>query len=502
MTDTKGINLDILCSPEAFDINPDIRFSYKSEINWYKNIVFYHIWLPSFNDSNNDGVGDINGVTMKLDYLKNLGIKAIWLSPFFECDYKGENMHGYDVTDFYNVNSALGNMDDLKNLVMQAHLRDIRLVFDFPMNHTSYKHPWFTNSSNGGSYKDYYVWNKQPGEGWHVIWDESRAKKTWHKHNDTHYYGVFHQSMPDLNYENIAVRNEMIGIMKFWLDFGFDGVRIDGVRYIFEDGPDSISDTNRTHRFFQLIKKELFEKYDKSGFSKVYIAEAWGSKEVIKEYYGDAENKEFDICFNFPLAKEIPQMCNHKSGSEEEINLTMKYQIENYPEKYIGGTFLTNHDLAGNRPSTDFNGNPKKILLSTAIQLFFPGTPFVYYGNELGMKNDVAKWDMAVRGKMKWELDIFNNEILSGYRKMIQLYNNIFADFKDTDFIYNGAISGLLSFIRIGKNKSCHFMFNYSDRSKKVCLDGSGKILINTDSVRDGYIELMPYFYDILVVEW
>jgi alpha-amylase len=380
-------------------INIDSSLSMKNDAEWYKNILFYHVWLSSFNDSDGDGTGDIKGVTDKLDYIADLGCKGIWLSPFFECDYKGENMHGYDAVDFYSVNPRIGTLDDLKELLSESHERNIRVIFDLPMNHTSYQHPWFIDSKRGGKYKDWYVWNHKPGEGWQIIWNEDRAKVTWHKHDESNYYGVFSKYMPDLNFTNQEVRDEMVKILTYWLDMGFDGVRIDGARYIYEDGPDKIYDTERTHCIFKVLRKEIFDRYQDAGYAKFLIAEAWADKDIIKEYYGKGD--EFHSCFNFPLASVIPDLINNKKDGEEKFNKIIKYQIRNYPDKYIGGVFLTNHDLAGDRVGTAFKGNVKKIALSYALQIFLPGTPFIYYGNELGMENADVKGDMKVRASCK-----------------------------------------------------------------------------------------------------
>ncbi|OHD35962.1 MAG: hypothetical protein A2015_05615 [Spirochaetes bacterium GWF1_31_7] len=457
------------CTISDFEIKPDAELSLKKKACVLKNELFYHIWIPAFYDSNNDGTGDINGITIKLDYLASLGIKGIWLSPFFECDYKGDNMHGYDTTDFYSVNPRLGTIEDIKNLLHTAHTKGISILFDLPMNHTSHAHPWFIDSKKGGAYKDWYIWNEAPGDGWHIIWDEARAKKTWHSHSDSHYYGVFSGYMPDLNFVNNEVRNEMARIITYWLNMGFDGVRIDGARYIYEDGPEKISDTQRTHLLFQTIRKDIFDKYSETGYSKLLIAEAWGEKEIIRNYYGN--NDEFHSCFNFPLTQLIPDLINNVAHAETKINGLIEYQLTHYPEKYLGGIFLTNHDLAGNRPATEFKNDHKKMALAAAIQFFLPGTPFVYYGNEVGMHNANLKGDMKLRSKMEWEKQQNDNAVFKSYNALCSVYNTILNDFEDIDFAFHGANKGILSFVRIGSGKRIVFLFNYTGKMKTIDID-------------------------------
>lgn len=154
------------------EIVPDSKLSMKGEKEWYREAVFYHIWVKAFNDTNGDGVGDINGVTEKIDYLKELGINAIWLSPIFDCAFKGKTMHGYDTVDFYKINSKFGNEEDVDKMITKAHENGIRVIFDFVPNLTSDNHPWFTDAKKGGSKKDWYVWEKNPSQNWEKAWGE------------------------------------------------------------------------------------------------------------------------------------------------------------------------------------------------------------------------------------------------------------------------------------------------------------------------------------------
>jgi len=218
------------------DIIPNPNSSHsETNANWYKEAVFYHIWVKSFNDSNGDGIGDLNGIREKLPYLKDLGITALWLSPIFEPHLKGERMHGYDTVDYYKINDKFGTQDDLNNLIIQAHKRNIKVIFDYVVNHTSNINPWFLDSKNGGEKRDWYIWNKNPNENYSKPWGGGSWNSVWHKYRDSYYYGGFWSGMPDLNLDNPEVREEMANILVYWLNKGFDGIRIDAARHIFEE---------------------------------------------------------------------------------------------------------------------------------------------------------------------------------------------------------------------------------------------------------------------------
>ena len=183
-------------------ISPEKETSLIGNSDWYKDVVFYHIWIKAFNDSNKDRIGDIKGVTEKLDYLSDLGIKAIWISPFLDCAFKGEEMHGYDTIDFYNVNKKFGTKEDLKEMLIEAHKRNIRVIFDFVPNLTSELHPWFVNAKAGGDKKSWYVWEKEPEQSWDKPWGGGNMQDVWNKWGDEYYYSAYNGMMPDLNFRN------------------------------------------------------------------------------------------------------------------------------------------------------------------------------------------------------------------------------------------------------------------------------------------------------------
>lgn len=458
--------LDFLCSENTIEIRPDKELSLKSSSEWYKNKIFYHIWIRAFCDSNADGIGDLRGVIQKLDYIHSLGADAIWISPFFKCHGKGKNMHAYDVTDFYDVNPEFGTLEEIRELISEIHNRGMRIIFDFPMNHTSAYHPWFLDALQEGQYRNYYVWNKHPGKNWDYIHSEGgRGKETWHPHNGSFFYGVFGRYMPDLNYENVKVRDEICRILTYWLNFGFDGVRVDAARYIFEDGPKGIADVPRTHQFFKMVRSQIFDPYEKIGYMKLFLAEAWATKEIIRDYY----DKEYHMCFNFPLATLIPNIIEGKS--RRKFGETIVYQWKNYPTQYLGGIFLTNHDLAGDRPVTRFRGDLKKIELALAIQLFLPGTPFIYYGNEIGLPNTKASGDLCLRGDMNWELaKDEKNKVFAIHKKLIACYSSLFSEKEFLQMIFYEFRKGVLYLVRSNEKEEIHFLFNCSRRQRKINL--------------------------------
>ncbi|HOV14266.1 MAG TPA: alpha-amylase family glycosyl hydrolase, partial [Spirochaetota bacterium] len=229
------------------EISPNNENSLKLEKDWYKDAFFYHIWVRAFNDSNNDGFGDIKGIIEKLDYLNDgnpetkndLGIDAIWLSPIFESFGKGTSIHAYDTIDHYKINEKFGTNDDLELLLKEAHKRRIKVVFDFIPNHISAFHPWFLNAIDEGDKKDWFIWSKNPDKNYGLAWGGGKWSDVWHKviKNKSYFYGCFHRSMPDINSENQNAKNAINNVLIYWLNKGFDGARIDAARYIYEDGP-------------------------------------------------------------------------------------------------------------------------------------------------------------------------------------------------------------------------------------------------------------------------
>lgn len=347
--------------------------------DWWRTAVFYEIFVRSFYDSNGDGIGDFNGITQKLDYLQSLGITAIWLMPI----HPSPSYHGYDVIDYYDVNPEYGTLDDFKRFLNEAHKRDIRVIIDLLINHTSREHEWFkqANSDINSSYRDYYVWQDEKGVG------------NWSKGQQGYYYSHFGSHMPDLNYNNPKVTEEMLNITNFWLnDIGIDGFRIDAVKYLIEEDG-KIENTEATHQwlrgFYLAYKEQDPQAYT---IGEVFDAGPF----LVKSYSGD----ELDHLFNFELAYGIIDSVRY--GNNSGIKNAIKIAKVGMPD-FNFGTFLTNHDQ--NRVMSTFEGDVDKAKLASFLMFTLPGTPYIYYGEEIGMHG--VKPDEDIRLPMQWTDEAF-----------------------------------------------------------------------------------------------
>jgi glycosidase len=345
-----------------------------SQQSWWRNAVFYEIFVRSYCDSDGNGIGDFNGITSKLDYLQDLGIQGIWLMPI----NPSPSYHGYDVLDYYAVNPQYGTIDDFKNLLAQAHARGIRVIIDLVLNHTSSQHPLFVdaNSSPQSPYRDWY------------IWADSSSGNHWYAGKTGYYYAYFGSEMPDQNYKNSAVTAEMDKVVRYWLkDIGIDGFRVDAVKDLIEEGP-KLEDTASTHawlkHFYTIYKAENPQAYT---VGEIFGAGAFGAK----GYTGD----QLDQVFNFEMASGFSN--STLGGSNTGINSAITFALKDMP----GGeyaTFLSNHDQ--NRIMSILNGNIGKAKVAASLLLTSPGTPFIYYGEEIGMQG--KKTDEDIRLPMQW----------------------------------------------------------------------------------------------------
>jgi glycosidase len=349
---------------------------------WWNDSVFYEIFVRSFRDSNGDGIGDFNGITEKLDYLQQLGIRGIWLMPIFP----SPSYHGYDVTDYYSVNPDYGTMDDFQHLLEEAHKRGIRVIIDLVVNHTSAQHPWFQKSAaNDPQYADWYVWSVTDPGGTGP-WGET----IWYKAgNGKYYYAVFWDQMPDLNLKNPAVREAIQKITSFWLkDVGIDGFRLDGVRYYVEEDR-TLADSPGNHEFL----KEWSQYYRTINPQAFTVGEIWTDSFTVSSYTKD--NTQVDSAFNFDLAGAIVKALNQ--GSNSGMGFSLKSLPKLFPDQ-DNANFITNHDM--DRAMTQLNGDQDKAQAAAAILLTAPGIPFIYYGEEIGMQG--RKPDEHIRTPMQW----------------------------------------------------------------------------------------------------
>ena len=371
---------------------------------WARGAVFYEIFVRSFADSDGDGIGDLEGLTARLPYLNDgdpatdtdLGIGGIWLMPVFA----SPSYHGYDVVDYEQINPAYGSLEEFQKFLREAHRRGIRVIVDFVINHSGRDHPWFVESASSPSSpkRDWYVW-RADDPGWKQPWGDQKWP-TWHEANGAYYYGIFWSGMPDLNLANPAVRAEVKRIAGLWLDRGVDGFRLDAARHAIADGPGQLqNDTPASHTFW----KEFAAFVRETAPEALLVGENWTSTEIIATYYGDtatvALGDELQMNFNFPLASAI--VASVREGDAGRMLATLEAMRTAYPEGVLDGSFLTNHDMV--RVATELRSDPTKLASAAAVLLTLPGTPFLYYGEELGMVNGpTSEGDPAKRTPMPW----------------------------------------------------------------------------------------------------
>ncbi|GGM38667.1 alpha-amylase [Paraliobacillus quinghaiensis] len=354
------------------------------------NGVYYEIFVRAFADSDGDGLGDLNGIISKLDYLEELGIEGIWLMPI----NPSPSYHGYDVTDYRSVNEQYGTTDDMKALIKEAHERDIKILMDLVVNHTSRSHPWFEKAMEGDpKYEDYFVWaSEDTNTSARGEWNQS----VWHRARNGNYYeAVFWDGMPDLNFENPEVRNEIHDIGRFWLEeVGVDGFRLDAAKHIYSSTSSEIDEEN-DHKWWREFRDEM----EKAKSDVILLGEVWDAPTVAGPYLEDG----LTSTFNFDLAGKILQSASSEKDAGLASYLT---KIRDYFSNVSGGeftdsTFITNHDM--NRVMSELNGNINQGKMAASLLLTLPGRPFIYYGEETGLYGE--KPDEEIREPFLWKRD-------------------------------------------------------------------------------------------------
>jgi len=355
---------------------------------WWNDAVFYEIFVRSFYDSDGDGSGDIAGLIQKLDYLNDgdpdttddLGVTGIWLMPIFQ----SPSYHGYDVVDYYTVEEDYGTNEDFLRLMEEAHNRGIRVIVDMVFNHTSNQHPWFIASLDPDSeYRDWYIWvdeaPQQKGP-----WGQT----VWHQADAGYYYGLFWSGMPDLNYNNPQVSEQMLDVARFWLEeMGVDGFRLDAIKFLIEEDwklehtKATLAWLSHFRDFYKRIKPEA-----------VTVGEVWDPIGKIVPYLQEGA---LDLAFEFDTAKAIIQSVN--SGSSRPIAIVHSLAAEFYPPGQFA-PFITNHDQ--NRAMSQLGNDWAKAKMAAFLLLTSPGVPFIYYGEEIGMTG--VKPDERLRTPMQW----------------------------------------------------------------------------------------------------
>lgn len=363
-----------------------------------KRGVYYEIFVRSFADSDGDGVGDFNGVTAKLDYLKDLGIEGIWLMPINASD----SYHGYDVTDYYTVNEDYGTEADFQTLLDEAHKRGIKIIMDFVINHTSSNHPWFRSSRNVDSeYRDYYTWVSSSDPDYDPSDRSDWGSNVWQRGSGGYYYyGMFSSGMPDLNYENPKVRQEVISAAQKWLEMGVDGFRLDAAMHIY--GNHEQKHITQTNLYKNLEWWNEFAIACEEVNPDVYlVGEAWKDDEALAEYA-----QPFDTKFNFAFEENmIDRVTSENAMLDSSTSLAAFLEDvlnQHYAAdaQYLDGVFGTNHDQ--NRIMSTVE-NEQQAKLVANIYMTLDGNPYIYYGEEIGMRGQ--KPDERIREPFKWTDD-------------------------------------------------------------------------------------------------
>src|SRR4051794_182589 len=399
---------------------------------WYKRAVFYEVLIRGFYDSTGDGTGDIRGLTQKLDYLEWLGIDCIWLLPIYQSPLRDG---GYDISDYLTVLPEFGDIGDFVLLVEESHKRGIRIVADMVMNHTSDQHPWFQASRTDpdGPYGDFYVWS-DTDERWPdariIFVDTETSNWTWDPVRQQYFWHRFFSHQPDLNYDNPTVQDAMIEVLRFWLDMGIDGFRLDAVPYLFERDGTNCENLPETHEFLKRLRKEVEADYP----DRVLLCEANQWPEDVVEYFGDfdAGGDECHMAFHFPVMPRIFMAVRRESRFPISEILEQTPPI---PDSCQWGIFLRNHDELTLEMVTDddrdymwgeyakdprmkanigirrrlaplLENDMNQMELFNALLLSLPGSPVLYYGDEIGMGDNIWLGDRdGVRTPMQWTSD-------------------------------------------------------------------------------------------------
>lgn len=352
--------------------------------------VYYEIYVRAFKDSDGDGIGDLRGVTQKLDYLQKLGVEGIWLMPI----NPSPSDHGYDVTDFYDINPEFGSLDDFKKLLKEAKKRKISVIMDLVLNHTSDKHPWFVQSAKdpNGPYRDWYKWIKLTEEAPKSIMTKRVAYTAG---ENGQYLTIFASDLPDLNFDNPEVRAEAKKIAKFWLNLGVEGFRLDAAKHIYEDLDTDWMSQSVLDKNIQWWE-EFREAVNEVNPNTYIVSEVWeNSAAIIAPYL-----KPFTSSFNFAVGEEVIGSSDREIATNLAGDLVRIYGLYDKASSgnFIDAPFLTNHDQ--NRVMSVLNGNIDHAKMAAAQLFTLPGNPFVYYGEELGMQG--RKPDEYIREPMIW----------------------------------------------------------------------------------------------------
>lgn len=473
-----------------------------------KHGVYYQIFVHSFADGDGDGVGDLRGIVQRLDYLVDLGVTGIWLTPI----HPSPTYHKYDVTDYYAIDPEYGTLEDFRVLLEQAHARGIKVLMDLVLNHTSSQHPWFLAAKDdpASPYRDYYIW---AGPTTQVTRRGPWNQQVWHQTGDSYYYGLFWGEMPSLNWANPDVRKEFKAVAEFWLNEGVDGFRLDAAKHLFEHDP-----TQRAVDWWL-----EFSEHVRSLKPDVYlVGEVWDSPHVVAPYYA-----AFDSAFNFDLASKIIPVVRFGLDTGLVTAVLDSYARYNqYAQGWaIDAPFLSNHDQ--DRVMSQLFGDWNQAKVAAAILLTLPGNPFIYAGEEIGMqgkgsdesRREPFKWYAEQGpGQTSWQPSLFNTgswqpavesqrddpaSLLNHYRSLIHLrLQEPALKLGEMLAVEHGANPRVITYGRSWQGERVLVMHNISRQEQEVLLGGEwgpGGILFASGPYRvtetqEGWlVALAPY---------
>ncbi len=392
---------------------------------WYKDAIIYQLHVRAFFDGNGDGIGDFRGLVEKLDYLQDLGVTALWLLPFYPSPLRDD---GYDIADYTGIHPAYGTIEDFKAFLNEAHRRNLRVITELVVNHTSDQHAWFQEArqSQDNPRRHWYVWSDSD-EKYHdariIFTDTEQSNWAWDPISKQYYWHRFFSHQPDLNFDNPEVMEAVWGVMQFWLEMGVDGFRLDAVPYLVEREGTSCENLPETHAVLKHLRRRLDEHFP----GRMLLAEANQWPADVRPYFGD--NDECHMAFHFPL---MPRMFMGVKLEDRKPIIEIQQQTPDIPEACQWAIFLRNHDELTLEMVTDeerdymyeayakdrtmrlnvgirrrlsplLEGDRRKVELMNGLLMSLPGTPVIYYGDEIGMGDNVYLGDRnGVRTPMQW----------------------------------------------------------------------------------------------------
>jgi maltose alpha-D-glucosyltransferase/alpha-amylase len=392
---------------------------------WYRDAIIYQLHVKTFADSDGDGIGDFRGLAGKLDYIRDLGVDCIWLLPMYPSPFRDD---GYDISDYCAIHPSYGTLDDFRDFLKAAHERGLKVITELVLNHTSDQHPWFKEArrSRDSPRRDYYVWSDTDDRyaGVRIIFtDTERSNWTWDQESRQYYWHRFFSHQPDLNFDNPVVREEIWSVMKFWLDMGVDGFRVDAVPYLIEREGTSCENLPETHEVLRFLRRRLDEHFT----GRMLLAEANQWPEDVRHYFGNGD--EFHMAFHFPL---MPRMFMALRLEDRKPIVDIVQRTPAIPDTCQWGVFLRNHDELtlemvsdverdymydeyARDPAARINvgirrrlapllaGDRRRIELMNGLLMSMPGSPIIYYGDEIGMGDNIYLGDRnGVRTPMQW----------------------------------------------------------------------------------------------------